>query len=77
MSISTLFRYRSEKEHVSTNAGLQKPAILSRRSAEMALLAGFFRRRHGKSASVIDTGHLNDHVLKDIGLDRTDFTIPG
>jgi len=77
MSISTLFRYRSEREHVTTNAGQQMPATLSRRSAEMALFAGFFRRRHGKSASFIDTGHLNDHVLKDIGLDRTDFTIPG
>ena len=77
MSISTLFRYRSTREHVSENTGQNMHATLTRRSAEMALLAGFFRRRHGKRISLINTGHLNDHMRKDIGLDRSDLTRPG
>ncbi len=76
MSITTLFRYRSPREHVPTNAGQKMPAVLPIRSAEIPLLAVFFRRRPRKRTSVINTGHLNDHMLKDIGLDRSDLTKP-
>ncbi len=76
MSISTLYRYRPASTHVPVDIRQTMHAVFSPKSAEIALFAGFFRRRHGKGASLIDTCHMNDHVLKDIGLDRFDVTKP-
>ena len=76
MSISTLFRNRTRNEPVSVTTGQKVCAVLSSKSAEMALLAGRLRRKSSAGASYLDTGHLNDHVLKDIGLERSDLTKP-
>lgn len=77
MSISTLFRTRTRNEPVCVTNGQKMRAVLSAKSAEMALLAGRFRRKKNARASCLDTGYLNDHVLKDIGLERSDLAKPG
>lgn len=76
MSISTLFRNHTRNEPVSVTRGQKVRAVLSSKSAEMALLAGRLRRKSTARASYLDTGYLNDHVLKDIGLERSDLTKP-
>lgn len=63
MSNSTIIPTRSQNEPVSTTF-LQK----------MRHLTDGIRRGQNSSASYLDTGHLDDHVLKDIGLDRSDLT---
>jgi uncharacterized protein YjiS (DUF1127 family) len=50
---------------------------MSSKSAQTALLPGRFRRKGKARTSYLNTGYLNDHVLKDIGLDRSDLTKPG
>lgn len=77
MSISTPFQSRTRNEPVSVTRGQKVRAVLSGKSSEMALLAGRFRRKNYASTNYLDTGHLNDHVLKDIGLERSDLTKPG
>lgn len=41
---------------------------------KMRHLTKKMRRGQSSNVSYIDTGHLDDHVLKDIGLDRSDLT---
>lgn len=77
MSMATLFRNRTRSDIVTLTHGWKVFAILSGKSAEMAQLAGRFRRKENAGANYLDTGHLNDHLLKDIGLERSDLTKPG
>lgn len=77
MSISTLFRSRTRNEPVSVTQDQKMPTGLSAKNAEMGQSAGRLQRKYKASASYLDTGRLNDHVLKDIGLERTDLTKPG
>ncbi|WP_108883079.1 DUF1127 domain-containing protein [Anderseniella sp. Alg231-50] len=77
MSMATLFRNRSRNESVSVTHGQKVFAILSGKGAEMALLADRFRRKANAGTGYLDTSHLNDHVLRDIGLERSDLTKPG
>ncbi|MGB5216275.1 MAG: DUF1127 domain-containing protein [Anderseniella sp.] len=50
--------------------------VMSGKSAQPPLLPGRFRRRGVARTSYLNTGYLNDHVLKDIGLERSDLTKP-
>jgi uncharacterized protein YjiS (DUF1127 family) len=77
MSISTLFQDRIRSEPESVTRGPKTHTVLSGKSAEVTLLAGRFKRKDKARTSYLDTGHLNDHVLKDIGLERSDLTKPG
>lgn len=76
MSIPSLFQARIQSK---TDAETPSPEASANRSggiAGLALLARHFRRRHKTRASYLNTGHLNDHVRRDIGLKRSDFTKP-
>ncbi|MEO1159588.1 MAG: hypothetical protein AAFW74_03900 [Pseudomonadota bacterium] len=76
MSMATLFRNRTRKEPAFVTHGQKVREVLSNTSAEMALLAGRIRRKGNPGASYLDTGQLNDHVRRDIGLERSDLTKP-
>lgn len=62
MSNSTIFSTRSKNNSVSVTF-LQK----------MRQFTMSIRRRGSSSVNYLDSGHLDDHVLKDIGLDRSDL----
>ncbi len=63
MSNWTILPTRSQKEH-DTETLLQK----------MRHLTDGIRLGQSSGTSCLDTGYLDDHVLKDIGLDRSDLT---
>ncbi len=63
MSNSTIFSTRLHGKFVSAVVLLK-----------MQHLTKIIRRRQNSSIDYLDTGHLDDHVLKDIGLDRSDLT---
>ena len=63
MPNSTIIPTRSQSE----------PALASFLKRVRQLTNGI-RRGQNSGASYLDTGHLDDHVLKDIGLDRSDLT---
>lgn len=65
MSNSTIIPTRSQDKPVSETF-FQKMRWLTIR----------IRRGENSGTSFLDTGHLDDHVLKDIGLDRSDLTKP-
>ncbi|MEO9875715.1 MAG: hypothetical protein ABJM26_13840 [Anderseniella sp.] len=50
---------------------------MASKQAQPTLLPGRFRRNGDTRASYLNTGYLNNHVLKDIGLERSDLTKPG
>ncbi len=77
MSIPSLFQSRTQRKTDAVTTSPDAPGNRSGRIAGLALLARHFRRRHKTRASYLNTGHLNDHVRKDIGLKRSDFTKPG
>ena len=77
MSIPTLLRTLTRKEPVAVPRSQKARAGMSGRSAEPALLPGRFRRKTEVGTSYLNTGYLNHHVLKDIGLERSDLTKPG
>lgn len=76
MSIPSLFRTHSQSEPDAATSARRPPANQSGKFAGLAFLAGRFRRERKKRSSYLNTGHLNDHVRKDIGLDRTDVSKP-
>jgi len=63
MSNSTILPTRSQNEP-ETETFLQK----------IRHLTDGIRRGQNSGTSCLDTGHLDDHVLKDIGLDHSDLT---
>lgn len=63
MSNLTIFSTRWRNKPVQASI-MQKMRHLTKR----------MRREQSSNVSYIDTGHLDDHVLKDIGLDRSDLT---
>ena len=77
MSIPTLLRILTRKEPVAVPRGQKMTVAMSSKSAQPALLPGRFRRKGEARTSYLNTGYLNDHVLKDIGLERSDLTKPG
>lgn len=77
MSIPTLLQILTMKEPVAVPRGQKMTAAKSSKSAQPALLPGRFRRKGEARTSYLNTGYLNDHVLKDIGLERSDLTKPG
>jgi len=64
MSNPTILPTRSQNEP-DTETLLQK----------MRHLTDGIRRAQNSGTSCLDTGHLDDHVLKDIGLERSDLTM--
>jgi uncharacterized protein YjiS (DUF1127 family) len=77
MSIPTLLRILTRKQAVAVTCGQKMSVAKSSKSAGPALLPGRFRRKGEARTSYLNTGYLNDHVLKDIGLERSDLTKPG
>lgn len=77
MSLPSLFQARTQSKTEAETKSPEAPASRSGRIAGLALLARHFWRRHKTRASYLNTGHLNDHVRKDIGLKRSDFAEPG
>lgn len=76
MSIPSLFRTYSRSKPDAATSARRPPASRSGRIAGLALLARRFRRNRKARASYLNTGHLNEHVRKDIGLEHTDLTPP-
>ncbi len=76
MSNSTFFESRPQSEAVSATIMQKVRAVLSGRNAEAASLTNSVRSKPSSAPKYLDTCHLNDHVLKDIGLNLTDLTKP-
>lgn len=77
MSIPTLLRILTRRDPVVASHGQEMRAGVSSKSAQQPLLPGRFRRKGDARTSYLNTGYLNNHVLKDIGLERSDLTKPG
>ena len=76
MSIPTLLRILTRREPVAVPHDQQVRVGMVSKSAKPALLPGRFRRKGDVRNSYLNTGYLNNHVLKDIGLERSDLTKP-
>jgi hypothetical protein len=76
MSIPTLLRILTRKKPVAAPRSQKMTVVMSGKSAQLPLLPGRLRRRGVARTSYLNTGYLNDHVLKDIGLERSDLTKP-
>lgn len=76
MSISTLLRCLTRRDRVAALHVQKARADMASKSARPALLPGRFRRKGDTRTSYLNTGYLSNHVLKDIGLERTDLTKP-
>ncbi|MEM7633675.1 MAG: hypothetical protein AAF299_03880 [Pseudomonadota bacterium] len=76
MSIPSLFPTRKPSEADAVTDGQKAHANRSGKSAGLARLVWRFRRKNKAGASFLNTGHLNDHVRRDIGLARSDLAKP-
>lgn len=77
MSIPTLLRILTRKGPVAGSGAQKKRDDTSGKNPQPPLLPGRFQRKSGARNSYLNTGYLNNHVLKDIGLERSDLTKPG
>lgn len=76
MSIPSLFRTHTRSKPEAATSARRSPASTPGKFAGFGFFAGRFRRQRRKRSSYLNTGHLNDHVRKDIGLEHTDVTKP-
>ena len=76
MSLSSLFRPYVQSEPNAATA-MERPHMnrLSR-IVRLTFVSLRLRRRRKARASYLNTGHLNEHLRKDIGLKRSDFSAP-
>jgi len=77
MSIPTLLQILTRKGPVAATRAQNKCNETSGKNPQPPLLPGRFRRKGDARTSYLNTGYLNNHVLKDIGLERSDLTKPG
>lgn len=77
MSIPTLLKILTRKGPVAGPCARKKRDETSGKTAQPPLLPGRFQRKSVARNSYLNTGYLNNHVLRDIGLERSDLTKPG
>ncbi len=83
MSMPSLFQLHTQSETDTdtdtdaVTAGQRVRVNRSNKITGLAFLAWHFRRRRKTRSSYLNTGHLNAHVRRDIGVKRSDLTKPG
>ena len=77
MSIQTLLKILTRKGPVAGPCAQKKRDETSGKPPQSPLLPGRFQRKSAVRNSCLNTGYLNTHVLRDIGIERSDLTKPG